>query len=227
MWLLLTLHWRELSHAATPNCKGGWEILFSFVPMKERTNIVGQLTVTSQEVNLRWWDHAIRWLGIPGHGKRTFEQTVIGSEGENSAVFWTESLGRLWSEEAKHASFHRGSWQPRTNRPIFTCVQGEKRLSATQGECYHQWCCLLALRIPSWPASNCSQPRSSCSIWVLLNILQLCPLCGERGITDSEEELYRGNGCDKEMDVIKDTCAGAPGPWRPISSAHIENYWIT
>lgn len=51
-------------------------------------------------------------------------------------------------------------------------------------------------------------------------------MCGERGIIDSEEEFYKGNGCDKEMDVIKDICVGVLGSWRFIFLVYIENYWI-
>lgn len=62
-----------------------------------------------------------------------------------------------------------------------------KRYFSNSGECHHQWCCSLALRIPSWPISDWSQPRSSCLILVLLNIFQLCPLWGQG----------KRNGCDK------------------------------
>lgn len=44
--LLLTLPWGRLSPVGVPNHKGAWETC-SFVPMKERTNIVGQLAMTS------------------------------------------------------------------------------------------------------------------------------------------------------------------------------------
>lgn len=87
-----------------------------------------------------------------------------------------------------------------------------KRYFSNSGECHHQWCCSLALRIPSWPISDWSQPRSSCLILVLLNIFQLCPLWGGRG---------------REMGVIKGRCVEAQGSWYPISSARMEYCWIS
>lgn len=46
MSFLLSFPWRELSHVAVPKHKGGWEMSFSFVPVKERTNATEELVPT-------------------------------------------------------------------------------------------------------------------------------------------------------------------------------------
>lgn len=111
-----------------------------------------------------------------------------------SAVFWTSHWERLGRKEAKNTSVHEGSWLPQTNRPVFICVQGEKILSAAQGGCHHQWCCFLARRILSCSTSGWSQSRSGCSVLVLLNVFQLCPLWEER-----DSWLWRGSLQRKRM----------------------------
>lgn len=44
-----------------------------------------------------------------------------------------ETLGSLGRDEAKDASFHKGSWQLQANRPIFICDKG-KRYCQLPGE---------------------------------------------------------------------------------------------
>lgn len=131
-------------------------------------------------------------------------------EGRHSVVLWTQSLGRLWSEEAKDASFQRNLAATNKQAYLYLCTRW-KDTSATRENVIISGAVLWhSGYLPGLyqTGPNQDQVAWSWSCWTYFSYV----LSGGRG---------------REMGVIKGRCVGAQGSWYPVSSARMEYCWIS
>lgn len=136
------------------------------------------------------------WHLTTGWGKRTSEQTMIRRGHGKQCFVLNRVIGKTAKWRSQEYQLPQRELQPHTGLSLSVYrvkryCQPPRESVTIRGAVFSHSGYLPDLHQTGW-----SQPMSSCSASVLLNMSTMCSIGGE-GTHDFEEDLYKGNGPDK------------------------------